>query len=113
MCWIEEIIRSETEGMTRDEAEGWIDDVEYGGCAAGTVGALIYYNDTRRVYEANESAIISALDDIEYRDDTDRGLSDVSAIMNARVWVAFEVGARGVFEGMEWPDEDEDRGDTS
>lgn len=107
MEWVRKILVDQFDGMTRDEAEDWIDDLESHGCESGMVGCLIYYRDTRKVYEDNESEIISTLEDVEFSDEIKRGdLPCVDQIINRRVWAAFELSARGVFEDMAddmWP----------
>lgn len=101
MEWVRKILVDQFDGMTRDEAEGWIDDLESHGCESGMVGCLIYYRDTRKVYEDNEDEILSFLEDFEFTDEIKRGdLPCVDQLVNRRVWAAFEMAARGVFEDI-------------
>lgn len=104
MEWVRKILVDELDGMTRDEAADWIDDLESHGCVSGMVGCLVYYSDTRKVYEDNEDEILSFLEDAEFSDEP--GIYDLGHIANRRVWAAFERSARGVFEVMAddmWP----------
>ena len=54
---VREIIKAEIDGMSRDEAEAWFDDLEAHGCVSGLVGAMIYYSDTVAFFESHKDEI--------------------------------------------------------
>lgn len=101
MKWITNILTRALDGMDEAEINDWFDDLERHGCISGMVGALVYWQNTHNIYDANEPEILSALDEVEYKDSQPKGLIDIDTLINNRVWAAFEAGARGAWSNMD------------
>ncbi len=61
------------------------------GCANGAISGLIYYSETRKVFDAYEDEIETLLDEVDYKDRD--GQHAISIIINDRVWAAVELQA--------------------
>ena len=63
---LERVVRVWLNNHGRDYDNGWrgaYKDLEYGGCASGLVGKLIYYTDTLRFYRRHREEINALLRD--------------------------------------------------
>lgn len=70
------------------DAERFFQDLSYGGCASGMIGGLIYYNDTKEVYQNHMEDIEDMVS--EYEEDLGQKINFSGYRFNDAVWFAFE-----------------------
>lgn len=91
-----------TRGRDYDNgALGALTDLAYGGCAAGTVGELIYTTDVERFYKRHAEGIAELISAME--DDTGEPLRDSMDLppLVFRAWAAVEIVANNLLAELE------------
>jgi len=56
-----DILTDEFDGMSIEDAQNWISQLQDHGCVSGMIGALVYYSDTCKFYDDNKDDINTLL----------------------------------------------------
>jgi hypothetical protein len=88
-----EEIKTNIEGLTKDEAQAWIDEASF---ESGSVSGLIYHSDTGAFFKSHSEEILDIAKEWDFKPDVvDLGMT---AWENTMAWFAFEVLKDSVFE---------------
>jgi hypothetical protein len=96
---VKDIIINEIDG----DAEMFFQDLFNHGCISGMIGALIYFEDTKKFYIDNMDDIDDLADEMEQY--TGETLKPTSPRYNWLAWFGFEETARNIYSncgGTEW-----------